>query len=309
MRWVVLTAVAAVLALAGGIALGTGVLDTADPEPASAADVPEQPRTTDLDAAARSLEEAAADGPGAAAVTDRLAGRNVLLVTLPEASEETVADVAASLADAGAITLGQVALTERLLDPAERQYTAGVAREALADVDDVATDGLADYDLVGAALARGLVAPGSVEVDAPAGTVVDAFDRAGLIAVEERPTRRAGVLVVVTGNGRGYDSGRGELLSTVLGGLDAADVGTLVAGPVGSGRAEGAVGAVRSGPAAAEVSTVDAADLALGRVSAIVALSDEVGGTSGHYGTAPGADAVLPALAGSSAAPTAAPSP
>ncbi|WP_262852452.1 copper transporter [Mumia quercus] len=287
-RSLVVGGAALVLALSAGIALGAGVLDGAEPEPAVAADRP-APVATAEDTAARKVADAYQETLGTAPVTGRLTGRSVVLVTLPGASEESVEAVGTALKAAGGSVVGTVALTERLLDPADRQFTSGIAQQALKGVADTPTDGLANYELVAAALGRALSAKETTPADAHAQTILAAFAEGKLLTSDPRPTHRAQLAVVVAGSRDNLSQGRGELLTSLVGGLDAAGAGTLVAGPVGAGARGGAVEAVRGGTGADAVSTVDVLGVPFGDVVTVLALQREAAGDAGHYGTS-GAD-------------------
>ncbi|KAA1419728.1 copper transporter [Mumia zhuanghuii] len=286
---------ALVMALAGGIALGAGVLDGAEPEPASAARV--APQETPADTAARAVADAYRAGLGETPLAGTLTGSSVSVVTLPGADTTTVDRVTATLTSAGATVVGTLALTDRMVDPADRQFVVGVAEQSLADVKDTPTDGLGNYEIVGAALGRAIAAKETTPPDAPAQTVVSALGEAGLLTTEKAPASRAQLTVVVTGEDGDYSGGRGELVATLAAGIDAAGVGTVVAGPVGSGSAEGAVEAVRASAAAETVTTVDVVDVPFGDIVLVTALQKERAGTAGHYGTAGAADGAVPPAA------------
>ena len=120
-RNLVLVGASLVMALAGGIALGTGVLDGGDPEPAAASDRP-APQATPKDTAARAVADAYRASLGAAPVAGRLTGRSVVLVTLPGAPKTSVEAVGTAVRGAGGTVVGTVAFTDRLLDPADRLH-------------------------------------------------------------------------------------------------------------------------------------------------------------------------------------------
>jgi hypothetical protein len=295
-RNLVLVGASLVMALAGGIALGTGVLDGGDPEPAAASDRP-APQATPKDTAARAVADAYRTSLGDAPLAGRLTGRSVVLVTLPGAPKPSVEAVGTAVRGAGGTVVGTVGFTDRLLDPADRQFSSGIAAQALKGVADTDTKGLANYEIVAAALGRGLSAPTTTPLDASAQNVLAAFSAGKLITAAPVPTHRAQLAVVVTGAGRTYSSGRGELLTTLAAGIDAAGVGTLVAGPVGSGVRGGAVEAVRDGTGADALSTVDVVGIPFGDVATVVALQREAAGTAGHFGTSGAADGPLPPVA------------
>ncbi|MBW9204937.1 copper transporter [Mumia sp. zg.B17] len=292
-RSLLVVAAALLLALAGGIALGTGVLDGAEAPPA-AAETSRSAEDTPEDVAARGLAEAYRDQLGAAPLAGRLTGRSVVMVTLPGAADSTVDSVDAALKAAGATVVGSVAVTDRMLDPADRQFAVGVAQQTLKGVTDTPTDGLANYEVVGAALGRGLAAKATTAVDAPAQTIVSALTEAKLVGTAQAPASRAQLALVVAGTDETFESGRGELLATMVSGMDSAGLGSLVVGPVGSGAPDGAVEAVRASPSAESVSTVDVVGVPFGDVALVTALQQESSGKAGHFGTSGAADGDLP---------------
>ncbi|QMW68034.1 copper transporter [Mumia sp. ZJ1417] len=294
-RSLVVVGASLVIALAGGIALGTGVLAGAEPEPA-AADRP-APRATPEDTAARKVADAYRGSLGTTPVAGRLTGKSVVVVTLPGVPKSSVDAVGAALRAAGGSVVGTVALTDRLLDPADRQFASGIAQQALKGVPDTEAKGLANYELVATALGRGLSATQTSPPDAHAQTIVSAFVEGDLLVSDPMPTHRAQLAVIVAGSSEAFSSGRGELLTTLAAGLDTAGTGTLVAGPVGSGVRGGAVEAVRDGVAADSVSTVDIVGVPFGDVATVLALQREAAGTVGHFGTAGADGGPLPPVA------------
>ncbi|WP_370619698.1 copper transporter [Mumia sp. Pv 4-285] len=283
---------ALVVTLAGGIALGAGVLDGAEPEPASAARV--VPEETPEDSAARAVADAYRADLGEAPLAGRLDGASVAVVTLPGADATIIDSVTATLRASGATVVGTVALTERMVDPADRQFVVGVAEQTLEEVKDTPTDDLSNYEVVGAALGRAIAAKTTVPTDAAGQTIVSALTEAKLATTDASPTSRAQLTVLVTGAEKDYSGGRGELVATLAAGIDAAGVGTIVAGPVGSGTTDGAVEAVRASDAAKTVSTVDVVGVPFGDLVLLSALQKERAGTAGHFGTAGAADGAWP---------------
>ena len=69
----------------------------------------------------------------------------------------------------------------------------------------------------------------------------------------------------------------------------------VLAGPVGSANGDALVAAMRaSAPVRRVVSSDDVADTASGVIATVLALTQQVGGTTGQYGVGPGADAAMP---------------
>ena len=75
---------------------------------------------------------------------------------------------------------------------------------------------------------------------------------------------------------------------------DAAGDGVVVLGPLASRGKDGVVGALRAGPAAQDVSTVDVGDLGAGAVLAVLALKSEAEGDAVQLGSSSSADGAFP---------------
>ena len=73
-----------------------------------------------------------------------------------------------------------------------------------------------------------------------------------------------------------------------------ASQGVVAAGPSSAAQPGGYLGAVRDSTLSGEVSTDDLLPASVGRVVLVLALQEQLNGGSGHYGTGPGADTVVP---------------
>src|SRR5579859_7281358 len=79
--------------------------------------------------------------------------------------------------------------------------------------------------------------------------------------------------------------------------LDGIGKGALIEGPAAAATAPGLLAAaLQDGWTRRNVSTVDSADLAAGRIAAVYALAEEAGGKTGHYGLTGSPDGPLPDL-------------
>jgi hypothetical protein len=77
--------------------------------------------------------------------------------------------------------------------------------------------------------------------------------------------------------------------------MDQASDGVVVAGPTEAARDGGVVDAVRAEVGTArEVSTVDTLQRAAGQAVAVMALAEQAGGETGHYGGVDAADGIMP---------------
>ncbi|MFI5427856.1 copper transporter [Aeromicrobium sp. UC242_57] len=125
-----LVSIAAILiALAAGIALGSGPLDDA-----SEALGNDKGSSQAADPAVAAFEAGFADRASSGLLKDKLKGQAVLVVTVPGTEEAQVKGITSDLGLAGAEVTGEIALTSKLLDSSGRQFAEGVAEQSAADV-------------------------------------------------------------------------------------------------------------------------------------------------------------------------------
>lgn len=284
-----LVSIAAIfIALAAGIALGSGPFDNAS-DSLGGGDV----NGTASDPAVRSFETGYAGRTGGALLKDKLKGESVVVLTAPGASAAEVRGVSADLAEAGATVTGEVALTSKMLSASSRQFAEGVAQESAADVAGVSGAG-DSYGRIGAALGRSLLSDKPGAVDATASTISAAFSEAGLITLTKAPKRLATLAVLVTGPQRAGGDDQSTVLAALAAPLNGSGKGIVVAGPASSSTDGGAVKAVRDGDAASELSTVDVTDSAAGRIVTALAAAEQAAGQPGAWGTSRSASGALP---------------
>ncbi|MET0952645.1 MAG: copper transporter [Aeromicrobium sp.] len=284
-----LVSIAAILiALAAGIALGSGPLDDAG-DALSGKDVAGQTS----DPAVRAFETGYAGRTGGALLKGQLKGQPVVLLTVPGASSAEVRGVAGDLVDAGATVTGEIALTSKILSSSSRQFAEGVAQQSAADVPGVGSAG-DSYGRVGAALARSVMKDTGGKVDSTATTIRSAFTEGDLIAETKAPKRLATLAVLVTGPQRSGGSEQSTVIAALAGAFNGTGRGIVVVGPSSSSTDGGAVKAVRDGDAGSEISTVDVTDSAAGRIVVALAAAQQVGGKPGAWGTSRSADGAVP---------------
>lgn len=286
-RYHVVSLTAALLALAAGVVLGAGFLDTTD----NASD--DADRASAADPAVESFESGFAGRVEPALLTDQLADQTVLILTTPGAGAEDISGISGAIEQAGGEVVGQGELTSKLLDPAGRQFAEGVAQQVGEDVEGIDTEG-DSYQRIGAALARALVSDEAADVDDDAMTLRAAFVEGDLLTLEGEPSARATLTVVVTGPRSSTSEDQGVSLAGITAALDTASSGVLVAGPVSASQPGGFVAALRGEDLAGTVSTVDVSDSPSGRIVAALALAQEAGGDAGAWGTSRSADGAVP---------------
>ncbi|MGI9084783.1 MAG: copper transporter [Aeromicrobium sp.] len=286
-RYHLVSVAAILLALAAGVALGAGPLDDAAAGLSDNANV----SGTSADPAVARFESGYAARTSGALLKDTLKGKSVVVLTLPGARADEAKNIRAELEKTGAAVTGEVQLTAKLVDPANRQFAEGVAQQSASDVKGV-TDAGDSYGRVGTALGRSVLGGGGKNLDTAATTISSAFDEGKLVTYASKPTKFADLAVVLSGPGRAGDSG--PVSAQMSKAVDGAGGGAVLAGPSSSSLDGGVLAALRDSDAATQVSTVDVTDLAAGRVVVALALSREADGQSGAWGTSRSADGAVP---------------
>ncbi|HYH28757.1 MAG TPA: copper transporter, partial [Pseudonocardia sp.] len=289
MRYHAVSIAAVFLALTIGVVLGSaGVSDRVlSAVSTEADDLAAQVQTLraerdDLAAAQRASDEFARR-VGPAAVRGLLEGRTITLVTSGADAADREA-VLALLEHAGATAGGEVALTPAVGDPAR----AGQLRELTAELLPAGAQLPAASDtgsLVGGLLSGVVLAPGGEQAGPPitaqqADAVLAGLAAAGFVSPGPRPQPGDAVLVLTGGALEGIDGGdAAAVIARMAAQLDRSGGGAVLAGRTGSAEATGAVGVARADPRIVEgVSTVDDVDTGAGRVSAVLALREQLDG-------------------------------
>ena len=233
-----------------------------------------------------------------------LEDQRVLLVTTPQTPADLPERLTPLLEQAGAQVSGTLQLLPALSDPAQRTLVEDlVAQVVPAGVELPETDavGRATAEL-SAALARRSDGEGVEGEQAQA--VVSAFREAELVAfTSPEETLRPATLAVVLTGGPPEELPPAEQVQqlaalTMAQALDARADGAVLAGPSGSARDGGTVGALRAQEALArQVSSVDDADRGTGLVTLVLSLAEQGRGGVGQYGTGEGASAAPPSPA------------
>lgn len=247
-----------------------------------------------------------------------LTDHRVAVVVLGEVAPEVVEQVVARLDEAGAQVTAQAQVTDVWTDPGQRSFRSALAGSLLDHMDPVPADDVG----AGAELAEGLV-QGLTTADpaAPdrladrAGTLLALLAEAELVQLAEDVTTAADHVVIVAAPALTPDEAARSAESIATAPEDeqrAADEeaqarattgvelaraararadGVVVAGGLLDG--QGVVTAVREAEDLT-ATTVDRVASVLGQVATPLALAADVTGAPGHFGTGPGADAVMP---------------
>ena len=205
-RHLLLSVVAAVLALALGLALGAGpVVGRSDATRGAREDRLAAQSARLQDQVAALERQARTDARVVAAVggriTDgRLEGHSVLLVRTPGATDELVRRTRAALLGAGASLTGELTLTSTYVDPAKATAPLEDLALRLVPPNVEFAPGASAIERVGTVLARSTVAaePES-ETDQDAAALIAGLDELGAVRLDGDPGRLAELAVVVSG--------------------------------------------------------------------------------------------------------------
>jgi len=279
-----LTAATMLFALGAGIALGAGPLA----KPTQVFPGVEEKSTQDPSLAA--FEADFVKETSGETLAGRLRGRNVVLISVAGAKAHEVDRIKEALEDADANITSQPTFTAKLIDPANRQFVDSVARSAALKVREIAK-GPASYQRIGTALSRAFLTEANSEPDEVAGLIWEAFTEGDLLT-GTAPKELGDAVVVVVGGQR--NASQSKVIAELVRSLGSHAEGTVLAGPASASLSKGAVSALREGPAAKIISSVDVADSAAGPVVVALALQQDHAGESGAWGTPRSADGPLP---------------
>lgn len=245
---------------------------------------------------------------GGEVVAEQLGGRSTVVVALPSAGSEAVDGLVSQVEAAGATVTGTVTVTPAWTDPDEAAFRRSLTGQLVSYLDErpPAETGAAGElaALLASAVATDDIAAAG-EADPDAATVLEGLRGGGLVTVDGELDQRGTLVLVAAG---APDAGaEGEDLAALqqeaaqwlplVEALGASSSGTVVSGPLVGGDGGDVLSAVRASDVADVVSTVDAADTPMGRITSVLALREQLSGGVGHYGFGEGATAVLPASA------------
>lgn len=312
-RYYLVSIVSIFLALAVGIVLGAGPLKgdigTRLTEQITALRAEKTQLRTDLDTARR--DAAARDTFSLAAepavMKGRLTGKTVTLVVAPGVDADLVKNATSSLVAAGAKVGSTVTLTDAWADPSKTTMRNTVASPFATLVKAPVGASSADQ-LAATVLARAILVgteQSTERVSAPAGAALNGLKAGDLINVTPDQIVASSSVVFLGGPVKGSTQQETDarLASYVqlIRILDAGGSGIVVAAKsntTDATKSADLVAAVRKDSDAAKViSTVDDADLPMGQGTLVLALAQQYTGTSGQYGLASDAKAILPDLA------------
>lgn len=302
LRYHVVTLVAVFLALAVGVVLGAGPLQSRISAASEGTDLAE--RAAGLEEQLATLEgsavqqEAFIAGIAKEILPGSLSGKKVTLVALPGASEEDTAGIADMLALAGATVRGTVELTENWTSTAQREYRGTLSTPVSSHLAQSAGAATAD-DVLAQALLEVLTITGP-EVDLVRQILSD--QQVPLVASDSIPDEVADTLVLVGPRlpaltaDDDSQSGAGVQMDASLTALAAA-ASKAPEGAAAVGIADGPsdfISLLRDG--AVPIATVDQGGTTMAWLNTALALQS---GSKGAYGQQAGAESAVAPLVNS----------
>lgn len=234
-------------------------------------------------------------------VHDALAGKTVIVFRTPDAKDDDIAAVSKIIGQAGGSVTATVTLTHEFVEANSGEKLRTVVNSPILPAGTQLSGKLVDQgsqagDLLGIALLTNSKPDVPVVDDAARETVLGALRETGFITFSPSDhIAVANAAVVVTGGGLPTDAGnQGVTVARFAAALAPHASGTVLVGRDGSSGGSAAVAVARADAGmASAISTVDDIDAEPGRITAILALHDLIGGArTGHYGTGHGATSV-----------------
>jgi hypothetical protein len=230
---------------------------------------------------------------------DSIAGKSVAVFRTPDAEDDDVDALTRMVEQAGGTVTGTVSLTEEFVDANSAEKLLSVVNSPIvpagAQLSTTSVDqGSQAGDLLGITLLINRDPRVPAVNDQQRDTVLTALRDTGFLTYADR-VGAANTALLVTGGGLGDDAGnKGATVARFAAGLAPHGSGTVIAGRGGAASGTAAVAVTRSDPAlTSSVSTVDDVDAASGRITTVLALHDLInGGRPGQYGDGQGATSV-----------------
>ncbi len=219
-----------------------------------------------------------------------LADRTVVVLTTPDADPADIDGVSNSLQTAGATVTGRIALTDSFIDAGEGDRMRSTLTNIVpagAQLSTGAVDqGSLAGDLLGLALIQDPATSHPRSTPQELSLILETLRGGNFLTYADPPTRPAQLAVVITGNGVEPDTGQGATIARFTAALRARAAGTVLAGRAGAAEGNGPIANVRAqAPLATTVTTVDNIDREIGRVTTTLALTEQLTGGAGRYGT------------------------
>jgi hypothetical protein len=231
---------------------------------------------------------------------DTLASKSVVLFRTPDANDDDVDGLSRLVGQAGGTVTGTVSLTQEFVDANSAEKLLSVVNSSIvpagAQLSTTSVDqGSQAGDLLGIALLIPKDPAVAAVNDEQRDTVLAALRETGFVTYGDEHIGAANTALVVTGGALGDDAGNnGATVARFAAGLAPHGNGTVIAGRDGSGSGTAAVAVTRADAGLSDaVSTVDDIDTESGRITAVLALHELLGGGKpGQYGIGQGASSV-----------------
>jgi hypothetical protein len=231
---------------------------------------------------------------------DAMGGKSVVVFRTPDASDDDVDSLTRMVEQAGGAVTGTLSLTEEFVDANSAEKLLSVVNSPIvpagAQLSTKSVDqGSQAGDLLGIALLINRDPKVPAVDDQQRDTVLTALRDTGFITVGSNRVGAADTALIVTGGGLGDDAGnKGATVARFAAGLAPHGSGTVIAGRDGTASGTAAVAVTRSDAAlTSAVSTMDDVDTPSGRITTVLALQDLIsGGRPGQYGVGRGATSV-----------------
>ena len=231
---------------------------------------------------------------------DTMADKSVVVFRTPDAGDNDVEALTRLVGEAGGAVTGTVALTQEFVDANSAEKLLSVVNSPIVPAGKQLSTSSVDQgsqagDLLGIALLINKDPKVQVVDDASRDAVLAALRDTGFVTYGNQHIGAANTAVVVTGGALGDDAGnQGATVARFAAGLAPHGSGTVIAGRDGSASGTAAVAVTRSDAAlSTTVSTVDDVDSESGRITTVLALSDLINkGRPGQFGVGQAATSV-----------------
>ena len=231
---------------------------------------------------------------------DALKGKSVVVFRTPDAADDDVEAMSRLTGESGGTLTGTITLTQEFVDANSSEKLLSVVNSPIVPAGRQLSTTSVDQgsqagDLLGIAMLTGKDPAAPAVDDAQRDGVLSALRDTGFITYGTERIGAADTALVVTGGGLADDAGnQGATVARFAAGLAPHGSGTLVAGRDGSASGTGAVAVIRSDAGLTNaVGTVDDVDSQSGRITSVLALQEMVsGGRPGQYGVGRGASSV-----------------
>lgn len=231
---------------------------------------------------------------------DTLAGKSVVVFRTPDAVGDDVDAVVRLVGEAGGTASGTIALSQQFVDANAAEKLLSVVNSPIVPAGRQLSTTLVDQgsqagDLLGITLLRDKNPAVPAVDDTQRDTVLATLRDTGFITYGSERIGLADAAVIVTGGALGEDAGnQGATVARFAAALAPHGAGTVVAGRDGSASGTAAIAVTRSDAGlSGAVSTVDDIDSQSGRITSVLAVGElSSGGKPGQYGIGRGATSV-----------------